>query len=416
MQGTLPWNLTGAGVPALSFGAEYRKEAVVATVAPESAALSLGGGNFSPVRGEFNVEEGFAELDMPLIKNGIVQDLSANMAGRYTSYSLSGPVETWKLGLTSQVNDDFKLRTTWSYDIRAPNLGELFGQVPASGGQVDYKTGNTVSTAFSNSYFNQNLSPEKATTISGGVVLTPHWVEGLTMSADWYSINLKGIIASPNATLTLAFCKAGIQFYCNNYHYDPTIITAANPNGLAVVFFVPTNNGFETTSGLDFQADYQMSLFSGNLALHLLGNYTDETTESTFNSAAFDAAGSLSGDSLFSGVPKTKFTFSATYTEGPWSGTAQTRFIGQAKLNNAWMSGVQIDNNQVPPVAYFDLRGSYKWNDNVQFYAAADNVFDTPPPETVGTNPSTNGNSSTSAGIYDTLGRMYHGGIRFSFD
>ena len=96
-----------------------------------------------PVRGQFNVIEGFAELDIPIIKNGIVQSLDGNMAGRMTSYSTSGLVETWKLGLTSQINDDVRLRFTMSYDIRAPNLGELFNAIPASGGQIDYKTRTT---------------------------------------------------------------------------------------------------------------------------------------------------------------------------------------------------------------------------------------------------------------------------------
>ncbi len=421
IQGVLPWDLTGAGKPALSFGAEYRKETAVATAGFNGTNLLLGGGNFQPVRGEFNVEEGFVEVDVPLIKNGIVEDLSANMAGRYTSYSLSGPVETWKLGLTSQVTDDFKLRTTWSYDIRAPNLGELFGSVPASGGQVDYKTGVNVPAALSNTYFNQNLHPEKATTISGGIVMTPHWVEGLSLSMDWYSIAVKGIIATPSATITLNFCTGAGGFpkdtsYCNNYVYQSSLIIAgSNPNGLFELLLVPQNNGFLDTSGLDFQADYSMDLFSGNLALHLLGNYTDEETESVFGQQRFDQAGSLGGDSQFTGVPKTKMTLTATYSQGPWTATAQSRFIGQAKLNNAWTSGVQIDNNQIPFVAYFDARGTYKWNDNVQLYGSIDNFFDTPPPVTAGTNASTNGASTVSAGTYDTLGRMYHAGIRFSY-
>ena len=421
IQGALPWDLTGAGAPALAFGAEYRKEAAVGTAGFNATNLLLGGGNFQPVRGEFNVEEGFAELDVPLIKNGIVEDLSGNMAGRITDYSLSGLVETWKMGLTSQVDDDIRLRTTWSYDIRAPNLGELFGAVPASGGQVDFKTGVNVPAALSNTFFNQNLQPEKSTTISGGVVLTPHWIEGLTLSADWYSINVKGIIAVPSATQTLNFCTGAggapkIVSYCNNYIYNPAlIISGSNPNGLAVVLLVPQNNGFLNTSGLDFQADYTMPLFTGNLALHLLGNYNDQETESIFGAQAFDFAGSMGGDSQFSGVPKTKFTLAATYIDGPWSGTAQGRFIGQAKENNAWTSGVQIDNNQIPLVTYFDVRGSYKWNDSVQFYASVDNFFDTPPPVTEGTNASTNGLSTTAPGTYDTLGRMYHAGIRFSY-
>jgi iron complex outermembrane receptor protein len=415
MQGKLPWDLLGAGAPSIAFGAEYRKEAAVATAGFNGTNSRLGGVNLQPFRGEFNVEEGFAELDVPLIKNGIVQNLAASVAGRYTSYSISGAVETWKMGLTSQVNDDIRLRTTWSYDIRAPNLGELFGNIPAGGGVTDPTTNKFIATGLTDVDSNQNLQPEKSTTISGGIVLTPHWVPGLTMSFDWYSINVKGIISSPSQSITLTFCQQGIAYYCGKYVYDPAIVNAANPNGLFKVFNSPQNNGYLTTSGLDFVADYSMDLFTGTLGLHLLGNYTDEETESVFGDKGFDFAGSLSSDGVFVGVPKMKFNLGATYDEGPWSGTVATRYIGTGRLSNAYKTGVQVDNNAVPAVAYMDIRGSYKWNDNVQFYASADNVWDTPPPLTVGTNASTNGGSTVNISTYDTLGRMYHAGVRFNF-
>ena len=111
--------------------------------------------------------EGFGELDIPIIKNGIVESLDGNMAGRMTSYSTSGLVETWKLGLTSQINDDVRLRFTMSYDIRAPNLGELYNTVPASGGQVDYKNGINSPSALSESAGNVNLVPETAADLFG---------------------------------------------------------------------------------------------------------------------------------------------------------------------------------------------------------------------------------------------------------
>ena len=77
-----------------------------------------------------------------MLKDNFVQSLDFNAAGRMTSYSTSGLVETWKLGLTSQVNDDFRLRTTWSFDIRAPDLSELFsGGVPILGSAVDPHSG-----------------------------------------------------------------------------------------------------------------------------------------------------------------------------------------------------------------------------------------------------------------------------------
>jgi iron complex outermembrane receptor protein len=328
-------------------------------------------------------------------------------------------VETWKLGLTSQVNDDIRLRFTMSYDIRAPNLGELFNTIPTSGGQIDYKTSSNVTTVLVMASGNTNLVPEAATTYSGGIVLTPHWVPGLTMSFDWYSISVKGIVSVPSTTQQRAFCLAGQltptgTSYCNDWVYNAAlVIPGANPNGLQFVYTYPFNNGFLSTSGLDFVADYAMDFMGGNLAWHLIGNYNDEETESEFGittatgaQASYDFAGSMNGSSLFAGVPKTHIQLSATYTEGPWSGTVQTRYHGTAKLVNGWTSGVQVDNNNVAQIAYLDLRGTYRWNDNVQFYLSVDNVFDTPPPST---------GAGTNTSEYDTLGRMWHTGVRFSF-
>ena len=38
--------------------------------------------------------EGFAEVDVPILKDNIVQNLDFDAAGRITSYSTSGLVET----------------------------------------------------------------------------------------------------------------------------------------------------------------------------------------------------------------------------------------------------------------------------------------------------------------------------------
>ena len=442
MQGVLPWDFTGAGAPAVAFGVDYRKETMVSTADPLGAQGALGGGNFVPVRGEYNIMEGYGELDIPLLKDSFVQSLDGNMAGRMTSYSTSGLVETWKLGLTSQVNDDVRLRATWSYDIRAPNLAELFNVIPASGGQVDYINGRTIAVALSMAAGNTALQPEKAITYSGGIVLTPHWVPGLSMSFDWYSINVKNIVVAPsniferNACISGATTPDGVVSvkgttanpnsgtgYCADWRYNPALANSSNPNGLQFVFNFPFNNGYLTTSGLDFNADYVMDFLDGNLAWHLMGNYTDEETETEFGvidpatgaTAKYDFAGSLGGGSQFAGgVPKLHFNLSATYIQGPWSGTVQTRFLGSAQLTNGWTSGVQVDNNAIPAVSYLDLRGTYRWNENLQFYLSVDNLLDTPPPQIVGYSPSNNAYSTTNPSIYDVLGRMWHGGLRFN--
>ena len=435
MQGVLPWDFTGAGAPAVSFGYDYRKETMVSAADPHGSLGQLGGGNFVPISAEYNINEGYGELDIPIIKNGFVESLDGNMAGRITDYSTSGMVETWKLGLTSQINDDFRLRGTWSFDIRAPDLAELYNDIPASGGQVDYKNNVTEAVALSEAHGNANLFPETATTISAGLVLTPHWVPGLTMSFDVYSIDVKNIVVTPSATFERTACQSSTPLpngvassptlgtgYCADWVYNPTLVNSSNVNGLQFLYTYPFNNGYLKTSGLDFNADYAMDAFDGNLVWHLAGNYNDEETETEFGvvdpttkaQAKYDFAGSLAGASLFSGVPKLKFNLSATYAQGPWSGTVQTRFLSSAHLVNGWTSGVQVDDNSVPAVAYLDLRGTYKWNENIQFYAAVDNTLNTPPPNIAGYSVSNNGLSTVNSTLYDVLGRMYHAGFRFN--
>ena len=112
MQGVLPWGLD-AGKIAVSFGGEYhlQQERAIADAQELGPVAGWQNGNYTQFSGEYSVMEGFAEADIPILKNNFVQSLDGNMAGRVTNYSTAaGTVETWKLGLTSQVNDDLKLR------------------------------------------------------------------------------------------------------------------------------------------------------------------------------------------------------------------------------------------------------------------------------------------------------------------
>ena len=81
----------------------------------------------APVSVNDNVWETALELNVPLLKDvPLAQDLSADIAGRYTNYSISGEAETWKIGVNDRINETIRLRGTMSFDIRAPNLNDLF--------------------------------------------------------------------------------------------------------------------------------------------------------------------------------------------------------------------------------------------------------------------------------------------------
>src|SRR6185312_2085509 len=102
-------------------------------------------GNYHASHGHYNVSEGFVETVIPLAKDvAWARSLDLSAAARFTDYSTSGYVTTWKIGATYAPIDDVKFRATRSRDIRAPNLGDLFSAGASGTGNVtDPATGIT---------------------------------------------------------------------------------------------------------------------------------------------------------------------------------------------------------------------------------------------------------------------------------
>jgi outer membrane receptor protein involved in Fe transport len=429
MQGTLPWQLP-AGPIALAFGAGYRKESgrniVPTNLGAQSAFATANYTNFPS--SSYNVMEGFAVVDAPILKNNIVNSLDFSMAGRLTSYSTSGLVETWKLGLNSQVNDDVKLRTTWSVDIRAPQLADLFQPGSVNTGSVKDPKSQQGVVEITILQGNPNLNPEVARTISGGIVLTPSFLDGFSMSADWYTIHLTGGLSTVSSANILAQCNPTLPSVLNPGQQgnpnDPlcTHLVFNGPNGsLSFIEQETVNIASETTSGLDLQANYTMDFWNGNLAWTTYANLNDEHTITNPGSPSSDSAGS-------GGTPKWKGLLSADYTTGPYSFTVQTRWYGTSVFSQNGNTGNQASaatanlydpaHFEIPFTAYLDLRSSYKWNDNIQFYGAVDNLTNVPPPlvpSTSGSIQSNGGVIATNTTTYDVLGRSFRLGVRFSY-
>jgi len=397
-----------AGSVSIAAGGAYRSESATSVSNALAYTRQYAYGNALPFEGAVNVWEGFVETVVPLARNEWwAQSMDFNAAGRVTDYSTSGVVETWKLGLNDQVSDEYRLRLTWSNDIRAPNLAELFS-APVSGGTplIDpFHPTAGATNPVTNTQGNRNLQPEQAYTVSGGIVWTPNWAPGLSASFDWYSIDIKNAIASVSTVNILNYCFQGQAYFCQ-------FITRNAQGLLTSIVSSPTNSGTQTTSGLDAEVGYSEDLWGGNLDLRLLANYTDENVI-TQNGNQFDNAGSLSASTIVgAGVPKFKSTISVGYTWGPYSATIQSRIFGSAHLINGY--DTLIDNNDVPAIAYLDLRGSYNVTDQWQVYGAIDNVLDQNPPSV----PQlwSTGNAyyqpGTNAAVYDTLGRQYRIGVR----
>jgi outer membrane receptor protein involved in Fe transport len=371
------------------------------------------------VTADENVWEFSGEVGVPILKDlPLVQSFNADLAGRYTNYSISGSVETWKLGLDWHVNDDIRFRGTTSVDIRAPTLNDLFSpQVSNSGPFLDPLTQYNPGGIQTISGGNPNLKPEVSRTYTGGIVLTPTWIPGLTVSADYYQIKLKNAITSISGSNTaianLCIASGGTSPFCALY-VRPFPYTNTTPaNYPTLLYSQSLNAAFNVTEGQDYEIDYGFAmadLFSdvaGVVNLRALLNVAPVNTTSSFPGAPVN----------HTTQPKGHATIFGGYTLGNWTLDAQWHYFSGGNNNGVFGPGrtyyAQDRYGDFSTMDFTIARKITLADDTVMSaYFNVQNAFDEVPPYTVG---SSGNPGSIFGGIpqgEDVMGRYFTIGVR----
>lgn len=410
-----------AGPVSIAFGGEWRKEAVNGFV-PSQYTSGWLYGNYLPNVGHYSVGEGYVETAVP-----IMQGLDVNGAIRYAAYSTSGGVNTWKLGANYQPIDDIKFRFTYSHDIRAPDLSELFAAGIARANTVLV---NNISYAFQqNQTGNPDLTPEAANSLGAGVVLTPTFIPGLMASVDYYNINLKHEIGTIGAQTVATLCYTQhVDAYCQDI--DATGTGAGMV--ISTINLKPINFSAQKLQGIDFDLTYQVPLEEMNwfgtipgdlmlhaLATHYMQNYTND---------GIDPPADTAGVNVGSGSPSWVFRIEATYHTDPWTFDLIGRGLSAGKYANeyvqcttgcpvATVANYTINNNYIPGAFYMDTNITYDfaaYGSDAEMFFNIKNIFNTDP-VAVGNGPdglNTPAYMQTNSSLYDTLGRVYRVGLR----
>lgn len=395
---------TWAGPVSVAVGGEYRKETFSAVADPISRASAspFFVGNYKESSGSISVREGFAEVVLPLLKDlPFAKDLSFNGAIRYTDYSTSGGVTTWKAGLTWEVSRELRFRALRSRDIRAPNLNELYQGGQASVGAIFDPVLNSSYNPTTFIVGNANLVPERADTFSLGVGYRPDWLPGFAISVDYYDIKLKDAIVTLSAQNQINGCAAGVVEFCS-------LITRNSANQITQILTPGLNFSRERVKGVDIEATYTTQLGSGRLNLSALANYVHERNVDT-GFGVFEYAGTSSENTA---VPRWRGTFSATYTNGGTTVNLRERFIGAGKYTNL----VAVADNHVSAAFYTDLTITHKFEDvtgKPSLFVGVENLFDQDPRVSPLVQGPVHINSGVNGSIYDVLGRRFRVGFRF---
>jgi outer membrane receptor protein involved in Fe transport len=379
----------------------------------------------APVEASNSVYEVALEVNIPLLADlPFIQELSTNLAGRYSKYSNFDAAKTWKAGAQWEVNDSIIFRGAASLDIRAPNLNDLFQPAGVSStGFRDLLTGGNQSLRLI-TRGNPNLVPEEARTITLGAVFTPAFLPGFVLSVDYYRTKMK------NAITFISYQNDAIQNLClaSAPSYDSPycslairpITNPADPNYLNPAFNFPTevlnsplNTAEQRTKGYEFQASYAFDVAriipgaAGRVSLRHLVSYQPVNT--TINIPGTFPTWAVQ--------PKLRQTTFFSYDNERWGLALQNQWLGKVRLatsDNALNGNRQ--NYADPFLSSFNLLDATA---TVRFgpgelFLTVNNVFNARAP-LFGSNSGIPGLFYPTLGFHDDMGRFYTVGARAKF-
>lgn len=362
--------------------------------------------------GKQNIKEVFGELAVPILRDQpFFHSLDLNGAVRYTDYSVTGSMWAWKIGGSWAPVEELRIRGTWSQDIRAPTLYELFQGIGSTRGTfTDQHTGANTNLITLNRG-NPGLKAEKARTITFGAIWQPSFFSGFSVSVDYYKIRIEDQISRPNTELINRLCEDsnGTGPTCE-FIVRPFPFEDRDPRNFPLsISTVPFNQAYSEMSGIDYELNYRLPVGAGNIDLRLLGNHTWKFTQASSPGAIPNFLAGAAG-----GVPRDQFTASVDYSTDRFNFGVDVRYVGPLKYTR--QPNVFVVNNRLSPVAYLNANISYdivEGDKPITLYMNGSNLLDK-----IVFAPQNNAQPTefypSFQSQYDVIGRYLVAGVRFS--
>jgi outer membrane receptor protein involved in Fe transport len=436
-------------------GGEWRRETAFEQADPLSAAGATFFNAF-PVFDPpaFEVLEGFGEIELPLLRDlPFAHELTLSAAARYSDYNTAANTTfSYNINGTWAPVRDLRFRGNYSRAVRVPTLGDLFtpptqnfafvqdpcdfrrigiGQFReancrALGVPVGFESVITNSqTAEIVSSGNPFLEEETGKSLTLGVVFTPRWVPGLSVTVDYYRIDLENRIETLGAQVILNQC---VDLPDINNQFCELIfprITVDDPDtpfndigALANPALLSGGVNFARgeADGIDIEVAYRRTFDNGH-RLNLRGIATYVLKRNNFvdplNPEFSNRQLSEFGD------PRWAANLNITYGFGPYDLRYSMNYIGPqinqlcvyenffSHQDRAPTNADCVAEPYLPDVLYHAARLSTRVSDQFTFYMGIDNIFDTPPP---------GGNLGIGAGDpFDPIGRYFYAGATIDF-
>jgi outer membrane receptor protein involved in Fe transport len=420
-------------------GAEYRSENLEFN--PDSGYESGdGAGQGGPivgVRGGYDVTEFFTEISIPLVEGAaFAEELTLDLGYRWSDYSTDETTNTYKVAAAWAPTSSLKFRASFNHAVRHANIRELF--VPQSLGLFDMdndpcagatpeatleqcaRTGVTagqygsIADSPAGQYNeitggNPELAPEESDTYSFGVIYSPEFIEDLTVTIDYFDIEIEKAIATISSETILNNClNSGDPLFCDAVNRGPN--TGTLWLGQDNITSINSNIGFFSTKGFDITLDYTLGLGDmGSLMFSNIMTYVTEWDQQEFEGEPVEDCLGYWGGACGQPTLELQNNLRATWLT-PWQLALTAQWRHMDGVDDITGNGWDFDSQD-----YLDVSAIWDVSDMVSLRAGINNVIDEEPPIGPAPGPSIGGNGNTFPGTYDALGRYWFVGATFQF-
>lgn len=341
-------------------------------------------------KGSRRVQAAYAEARVPLTtaaqKIPALHLLELNVAGRYESYSDAGfsSAAVPKVGVRWQpLNEQVTFRASMGEGYRAPSLAELYQPQttsivfnladPLRAGRPgsnanDTNTGQRQLVSGGNPI----LKPETSTSYNYGVYVEPKFVPGLSLSADYFRIEMEDRIGPPASAAIILANPSLFPGFVDRA--TPTASDVANnlPGELIRIRTVLGNFGTASTEGLDLAVEYRLatSRFGRFTARAAASKVFETVIRSRPDLPAVDVVGTYE-------VPDVRGSGSLAWSRGKLGASVTVDYIGD--FTDTAPSTRQVTKQTITGA---QLSYAFPWDTKVTL--GVNNLFDKAPPLTAG--------------------------------
>ncbi len=417
-----PWGQLPAGPLLWAFGAEYRREGGSYRLDPLRKAGVTGESIPSELQGAtFDAREIYFEGRATLLKDRRAARLLAlSIGARQSKFSSFGADSTWQAGLRWSPVDSWTTRMNYAQVFRAPDLGELYqsqildrtsGADPCGNNPTQAQQVNCAANGVPGGSYAQDpaaewntltggarkLVPERGSSFDAGIELRPVSIQGLSLSVDYFNVDLGGFIEALNPDVVLQQCAdRGNPSICGLIH-------RASDGSLRQVDVFYRNLGRLVASGYDFAGDYAFRTRGTRIRLGFLASYLQRRDSELFPG---EVPLRLAGAESF---PHLRANAHLDVDRGRWKLSYAAQFVGtQTQCSSDLGPDSVTACFQMNSVLYHDLAARVQFGHGLELRVAALNLTNRYPPFLDG------GTPNADVAQYRLLGRTYSIALGYS--